>query len=100
MHEQPGITAVGAHHPDRLLPEGGGGERVVVHAADERPLAIEVAAQLGVGLDPVPRVVDAGARAVVEKPGLHDLAATGIVAVRSEEHTSELQSPMYLVCRL
>src|SRR5437879_10635494 len=39
----------------------------------------------------------------------HDLAAIGLAAgrpgggirvSRSEEHTSELQSPMYLVCRL
>src|SRR5437764_14645158 len=27
-------------------------------------------------------------------------AAVGVVENRSEEHTSELQSPMYLVCRL
>src|SRR5437762_4681607 len=26
--------------------------------------------------------------------------ALGVLAQRSEEHTSELQSPMYLVCRL
>src|SRR5437764_3231045 len=26
--------------------------------------------------------------------------SVGEIAVRSEEHTSELQSPMYLVCRL
>src|SRR5437879_8795636 len=26
--------------------------------------------------------------------------AIGVAAARSEEHTSELQSPMYLVCRL
>src|ERR1017187_6098238 len=25
---------------------------------------------------------------------------SGVVRIRSEEHTSELQSPMYLVCRL
>src|SRR5437764_8467169 len=30
----------------------------------------------------------------------HDLAQVRRPAVRSEEHTSELQSPMYLVCRL
>src|SRR5437764_9868933 len=29
-----------------------------------------------------------------------DVPALSGVAVRSEEHTSELQSPMYLVCRL
>src|SRR5437879_8057335 len=28
------------------------------------------------------------------------LTATRVPAMRSEEHTSELQSPMYLVCRL
>src|SRR5437879_9009735 len=28
------------------------------------------------------------------------VAETGYVRERSEEHTSELQSPMYLVCRL
>src|SRR5437764_12034682 len=28
------------------------------------------------------------------------LAAHGVQHLRSEEHTSELQSPMYLVCRL
>src|SRR5436189_2446587 len=29
-----------------------------------------------------------------------DAAVSVLVIVRSEEHTSELQSPMYLVCRL
>src|SRR5437764_7718862 len=29
-----------------------------------------------------------------------DVAGLALFAVRSEEHTSELQSPMYLVCRL
>src|SRR3712207_8447158 len=34
-------------------------------------------------------------------PGVGDLAARVIVAeIRSEEHTSELQSRQYLVCRL
>src|SRR5437762_3073166 len=32
-------------------------------------------------------------------PGFSD-AGTAAATVRSEEHTSELQSPMYLVCRL
>src|SRR5437762_8195859 len=31
---------------------------------------------------------------------VHDLQLHHILAGRSEEHTSELQSPMYLVCRL
>src|SRR5437762_13128226 len=30
----------------------------------------------------------------------HDVRAALILDERSEEHTSELQSPMYLVCRL
>src|SRR5437762_5277218 len=29
-----------------------------------------------------------------------DVVAPGLLRDRSEEHTSELQSPMYLVCRL
>src|SRR3712207_8844408 len=32
-------------------------------------------------------------------PGMSEVAS-GLVAVRSEEHTSELQSRQYLVCRL
>src|SRR5437879_11206305 len=36
--------------------------------------------------------VRTGSRAITELNGRHP--------VRSEEHTSELQSPMYLVCRL
>src|SRR5437879_9962034 len=32
--------------------------------------------------------------------GRHDLGGDREPAPRSEEHTSELQSPMYLVCRL
>src|SRR5437879_7296180 len=31
---------------------------------------------------------------------LHDHVPIGVLDPRSEEHTSELQSPMYLVCRL
>src|SRR5437762_10729934 len=37
-------------------------------------------------------------RRLVQRPGVHPEPAP--VGVRSEEHTSELQSPMYLVCRL
>src|SRR3712207_8033307 len=33
-------------------------------------------------------------------PGVADLPAHAVVALRSEEHTSELQSRQYLVCRL
>src|SRR5256885_13120370 len=37
----------------------------------------------------------------IHRLGTHDLHAIGaVVAARSEEHTSELQSPCNLVCRL
>src|SRR5437762_8568353 len=41
--------------------------------------------------------------ALSRRPARHDIAMTGEITLRgrrSEEHTSELQSPMYLVCRL
>src|SRR5437762_5963523 len=38
--------------------------------------------------------------ALVGWPMLYGTAAMAILWLRSEEHTSELQSPMYLVCRL
>src|SRR5436189_3888534 len=44
------------------------------------------------------RDLDAARRAGLARPLTHALA--GRRRVRSEEHTSELQSPMYLVCRL
>src|SRR3712207_753801 len=57
--------------------------------------AVERAEQLG-------EVIDFGRRAVelheVERVGLKVLQAA--LDVRSEEHTSELQSRQYLVCRL
>src|SRR5437764_2441284 len=40
-----------------------------------------------------------GAACTRRAPGLHP-CATAFRGGRSEEHTSELQSPMYLVCRL
>src|SRR5437763_882985 len=62
--------------------------------------ALEVRAELRVegfvGLDlGRSREARAGLR---ERPSLSDLAI--LRGLRSEEHTSELQSPMYLVCRL
>src|SRR5690348_17935761 len=36
---------------------------------------------------------------VVRKPGT-ELTRSAMLAFRSEEHTSELQSPVHLVCRL
>src|SRR3712207_8299752 len=47
---------------------------------------------LGLGRD------DAAEGLVVDEPG--DRLALGVLAHRSEEHTSELQSRQYLVCRL
>src|SRR5437879_7573513 len=38
--------------------------------------------------------------AAVVFPGEEDFGIVPVEAQRSEEHTSELQSPMYLVCRL
>src|SRR5437764_5590835 len=52
------------------------------HEAAERP----VIARLEIGADERP-----------DEPGPR---AAGACGRRSEEHTSELQSPMYLVCRL
>src|SRR3712207_7040393 len=48
---------------------------------------------------------DSGARLVVALDAVADAAteaaaAVGVDSVRSEEHTSELQSRQYLVCRL
>src|SRR5437763_5437513 len=36
----------------------------------------------------------------VQPAGMAAMAGESTMPVRSEEHTSELQSPMYLVCRL
>src|SRR5437762_14209560 len=53
---------------------------------------------------PRPRAGKAGGRPGVRfVPAARHLAARGHMSsrqMRSEEHTSELQSPMYLVCRL
>src|SRR5437764_5529680 len=66
--------------------------RALVHAGDLRPgdripASRELATMLGVH-----RTTVANAYAELESEGL--------IQGRSEEHTSELQSPMYLVCRL
>src|SRR5690348_18117976 len=45
------------------------------------------------------RRVDGAARAVEELVLVHG-QAIGLCGPRSEEHTSELQSPVHLVCRL
>src|SRR5437879_10219331 len=64
--------------------------------------------RVGVAVKQLHRDLGAGHESVVDR-GFHDHPAHGDDAVgddlgegdhRSEEHTSELQSPMYLVCRL
>src|SRR5437763_2455062 len=45
-----------------------------------------------------PRLLARTARA--QRDGRAPSLVAGVVRDRSEEHTSELQSPMYLVCRL
>src|SRR3712207_8973035 len=42
----------------------------------------------------------AGHAAAAHRPGARTLRRPGRLAARSEEHTSELQSRQYLVCRL
>src|SRR5437762_9553890 len=48
------------------------------------------------------KVEGTAGRLIYRGYNIHDLAATTSFEeiARSEEHTSELQSPMYLVCRL
>src|SRR5437762_9611318 len=49
------------------------------------------------------RVAEAGVLCVLvpaARAGNHGCSLNGPCGTRSEEHTSELQSPMYLVCRL
>src|SRR5437762_6639100 len=46
------------------------------------------------------RAGSAPERHSLRPPGWHRAETPAGTGVRSEEHTSELQSPMYLVCRL
>src|SRR5437879_11593176 len=59
----------------------------------------------GHGDPPLDVVGEQQAERVAERLGGEDIAAIYVTTLRrtvqrSEEHTSELQSPMYLVCRL
>src|SRR5437879_10857928 len=70
----------------------GAGGRMRAQAGEHDPPQRMVGLPVAAGVEPVPDSLargcgDRGGRAQV-RPG------------RSEEHTSELQSPMYLVCRL
>src|SRR5437764_13633018 len=50
--------------------------------------------------DALPISGESGAPGLTKAPARAWWARAGNGALRSEEHTSELQSPMYLVCRL
>src|SRR5437762_4346783 len=64
----------------------------------QRPTIFDVAVHSGVSKSTVSNVIR-GAPNVAEETRGRVLAAVAELG-RSEEHTSELQSPMYLVCRL
>src|SRR5437879_5892402 len=93
----------------RVLERGARRTAVVVEdqAMLERPVArvmlVTVDIRLDDLLDLVPRQLRRG-RPMIGAADQHlagpDRVALPEAALRSEEHTSELQSPMYLVCRL
>src|SRR3712207_7766548 len=59
-----------------------------------------MAITVGSAIVPVSGLVSAAAAAEQPDPTLVSFAETIELALRSEEHTSELQSRQYLVCRL
>src|SRR5437762_8842907 len=74
-----------------------------VCSSDLAPMAWSSASRLRTAANP-PVAARACSRISIDLPTTHvtrhsDAEATA-PAMRSEEHTSELQSPMYLVCRL
>src|SRR4029079_18208559 len=69
----------------------------VLDAGDVLPAALEVASDIAVNIAPMS--VAASKRLLWDSFDL-DRAAVGARETRSEEHTSELQSLAYLVCRL
>src|SRR3712207_8247205 len=73
------------------------GER---QGADQAAVAVEVAAAHAEPVDVAGLQVEAGGAAVVKAAGRGRAAVDGTGALRSEEHTSELQSRQYLECRL
>src|SRR5437762_10236114 len=99
-----------------LLKRSGGARRLVLSAAAKINLALEVLGRREDGYHEVATVmqaVDLSDRLVIEDAEVLELRVSApdvpsdgsnLVAraarARSEEHTSELQSPMYLVCRL
>src|SRR3989449_2298221 len=109
------------HHPlsvDRVRHVG---EAVAAVIATSEALAVDAAAEVVVHWEPLPTVTDAFAAMAPGAPQLYDDApgniehrnqiqagetdaafarAKRVVKQRSEEHTSELQSRLHLVCRL
>src|SRR5437762_2940607 len=74
------------------------------HGAHDRDEAIHVALAevvfpASIDEGPIHRL-DAVHLALLEEGGERHFQGAGDLGERSEEHTSELQSPMYLVCRL
>src|SRR5437762_6922599 len=61
-----------------------------------------VAAAVAVGLYACKKTDEEGVVAIglTDAPGDFLTYTVDVTSLRSEEHTSELQSPMYLVCRL
>src|ERR1017187_8900816 len=99
------LLALGGPELGRRLHDGGAGPYGMVPFGYGAPYFPDAARRRGayavggrgvieVG-SPVPEIVEAWAAALAGR----ELIDWGGVA-RSEEHTSELQSPMYLVCRL
>src|SRR5262245_43634378 len=86
---------VAERSPATALVDGdnGMGHLVVTYAAN---LAVEIARESGIGWVGVRRSNHSGAGSTYAAiPVAH-----GMVGIRSEEHTSELQSLRHLVCRL
>src|ERR1017187_10717165 len=95
-----GMTAL----PDALFVIDVGHEQIAIHEA--RKLGIPVVAVVDTNCSPdgidyvIPGNDDAMRAILLYAGGVADSVLEGKASLRSEEHTSELQSPMYLVCRL
>src|SRR2546422_9912664 len=76
----------GAYNAIRRLPQAARRKGVITYSSGNHGQALAYAAQL------------VGVRAVVVMP--ETAPAVKVAGVRSEEHTSELQSRLHLVCRL
>src|SRR5437762_2716458 len=96
----PEVYTLSLHDALPIFPEVGD-RSDLVHRGDQ-PLGVEGAEDRGAQERGLVRE-DAEDGALGDPGGVGDLAGAhqdAVLAQRSEEHTSELQSPMYLVCRL